>query len=337
MTTDRWMEDREECVGEATSRGSTPKMAAGSQAVWPSQRYGIERTVIRIAEALLGQLVEPTPERVAELLETKRADLERSFSEESRTALEQFLLSVQIARAKQLFLDPRRPLAEVVYASGFISMAAFASSFRKLVGVSPGRWRRQFRPATGEARCRPACGDREPPPPLERQDLRNLLGRLSGRREGLCRSVRCDRRSWRAARAAVLVDLLTLVSDTSDWNDRWERVFLRMLISERTPSVSELGGQDFSARTFLRAWGARITITPGQFMQLLRLRLVELSVARGATVVSAARRHGFASATYYYACRRRVAGLAKNITAERGTKRDGGKSSLPKICRLWLD
>lgn len=54
-----------------------------------------------------------------------------------------YVLERRVERARELLLaDPRLPLAEVAYALGFPSQAHFTTVFRRLVGATPGAYRK---------------------------------------------------------------------------------------------------------------------------------------------------------------------------------------------------
>lgn len=55
-----------------------------------------------------------------------------------------YVLQRRIETAKQLLQDPQRTIRNVAFAVGFKSEAHFVNVFRRLVGDSPGRWRRSM-------------------------------------------------------------------------------------------------------------------------------------------------------------------------------------------------
>ena len=56
-----------------------------------------------------------------------------------------YVLQRRVEAAKQLLLDPQHTIRHVAVAVGFKSEAHFVNVFRRLVGDSPGRWRRSAR------------------------------------------------------------------------------------------------------------------------------------------------------------------------------------------------
>ena len=55
-----------------------------------------------------------------------------------------YLLQRRVGRAKKLVSAGRLSLAEISYALGFPSQAHFTTTFRKLVGTTPGAYRNGF-------------------------------------------------------------------------------------------------------------------------------------------------------------------------------------------------
>ncbi|MET7480507.1 AraC family transcriptional regulator [Streptomyces sp. NPDC005648] len=76
----------------------------------------------------------------AELLHAHPAHLVRAFSTAYGIAPHQYLTSRRVDRARRLLLDGRAP-GEVASATGFFDQSHLTRHFRKLVGVTPGRYR----------------------------------------------------------------------------------------------------------------------------------------------------------------------------------------------------
>ena len=62
----------------------------------------------------------------------------KAYGETPRT----YLTRRRIERAKDLLRSTREPLVQVALRSGFGDQPGFTRTFRRVVGVSPGRWRR---------------------------------------------------------------------------------------------------------------------------------------------------------------------------------------------------
>ena len=71
----------------------------------------------------------------------------RAFKQSTGLPPHQYLLVQRIEAAKRLLLDDLASLAEVAQTCGFADQSHFTATFRKVVGVPPGTWRRD-RPAT---------------------------------------------------------------------------------------------------------------------------------------------------------------------------------------------
>ncbi|GAB3182894.1 hypothetical protein GCM10027162_39490 [Streptomyces incanus] len=72
------------------------------------------------------------------------APLVRAFSGAYGIASHRYLMSRRVGRARRLLLDGRAP-SEVAVATGFYDQTHLTRPFRKLVGVTPGRYRAEGR------------------------------------------------------------------------------------------------------------------------------------------------------------------------------------------------
>ncbi|MDN3028732.1 AraC family transcriptional regulator [Streptomyces sp. S.PB5] len=94
----------------------------------------------RLRELLDERVVEGVSlEEAAALLHAHPAHLVRAFSTAYGIAPHQYLNSRRVDRARRLLLDGRRP-GEVAVAAGFFDQSHLTRHFRKLVGVTPGRF-----------------------------------------------------------------------------------------------------------------------------------------------------------------------------------------------------
>ncbi|MFG2128982.1 AraC family transcriptional regulator [Streptomyces sp. NPDC048751] len=80
-------------------------------------------------------------ERAADVVQAHPAHLVRAFSGAYGIAPHQYLTARRVDLARRLLLDGRSP-AEVAAAAGFYDQAHLTRHFRKLVGVTPGRYGR---------------------------------------------------------------------------------------------------------------------------------------------------------------------------------------------------
>lgn len=80
--------------------------------------------------------------------------LSRIFKAEFRTSLNAYLNQVRIGKSKALLLTETIPLSEIPYLVGYEDQSYFSKVFKKLTGVSPGRFR--------ETRGQSISGGQEP-------------------------------------------------------------------------------------------------------------------------------------------------------------------------------
>ncbi len=66
----------------------------------------------------------------------------RSFKATFGMAPHRWLIGRRIERAKELLRQTTTPIADIAIQSGFGDQAAFTRTFRQVMGISPGRWRR---------------------------------------------------------------------------------------------------------------------------------------------------------------------------------------------------
>jgi AraC-like DNA-binding protein len=68
----------------------------------------------------------------------------RAFKNETGLSPHQFLIDRRILRVKQMLMESNLPLAAIAYAVGFSSQAHMTTVFQKLLGTTPGEYRRQL-------------------------------------------------------------------------------------------------------------------------------------------------------------------------------------------------
>jgi AraC-like DNA-binding protein len=121
------------------------------------QRYGATRstrTIIpgglaawqrRRATELLRENLDGTVRLadVARACELSVTHFARSFKASFGVSCHQWLTGRRVERAKELLAATDTPLVDVSSQSGFGDQAAFTRTFHRLVGLSPGRWRRE--------------------------------------------------------------------------------------------------------------------------------------------------------------------------------------------------
>jgi AraC family transcriptional regulator len=67
----------------------------------------------------------------------------RSFRQSFGTSAHRYLILQRVEKAKELLSQTVRPLSQVALITGFADQAAFSRTFKAVVGVPPGQWRRE--------------------------------------------------------------------------------------------------------------------------------------------------------------------------------------------------
>jgi AraC family transcriptional regulator len=70
----------------------------------------------------------------------------RSFKASFGVSAHRWLVQHRIERAQELLIETHEPLADIADQAGFADQAAFTRTFHQIVGMSPGRWRRDHQP-----------------------------------------------------------------------------------------------------------------------------------------------------------------------------------------------
>jgi transcriptional regulator GlxA family with amidase domain len=82
---------------------------------------------------------------LANQLRVSPAHLSRLYRQQTGSTLKEAFLHVRIRHAAQLLYGSQLPIAEVALMSGFSSGNYFAKVFGRVIGTSPGRFRREAR------------------------------------------------------------------------------------------------------------------------------------------------------------------------------------------------
>ena len=69
----------------------------------------------------------------------------RSFKASFGVSAHRWLVQRRIERSQALLIETRASLAEIADQAGFADQAAFTRTFHQIVGISPGRWRRDYK------------------------------------------------------------------------------------------------------------------------------------------------------------------------------------------------
>jgi len=68
----------------------------------------------------------------------------RSFKASFGVSAHRWLVQRRIERAQELLIETHESLADIADQAGFADQASFTRTFHQIVGVSPGRWRRDY-------------------------------------------------------------------------------------------------------------------------------------------------------------------------------------------------
>lgn len=86
----------------------------------------------------------PSVTRLAEECGLSPRHFSRAFTQSTGLPPRRWLLERRVEMAKQLLLQPARPLADIALDCGFPSQSHFTRIFSARVGCSPGTWRRKY-------------------------------------------------------------------------------------------------------------------------------------------------------------------------------------------------
>ncbi|NUS75593.1 MAG: AraC family transcriptional regulator [Streptomyces sp.] len=134
--------DELEAAGRLTFIGERLTAHLRPRLVTDVRRHADPGLARRLRELLDARIVEGVSlDEAAALLHAHPAHLVRAFSTAYGIAPHQYLNSRRVDRARRLLLEGRRP-GEVAAATGFFDQSHLTRHFRKLVGVTPGRYAR---------------------------------------------------------------------------------------------------------------------------------------------------------------------------------------------------
>jgi AraC family transcriptional regulator len=108
----------------------------GGLAPWQAKRL---KTYI---DDKLGSSIRATD--LAGVVQLSRSHFYRAFRETFGKSPLRFIMQRRICRAQELMLASRLPLSQVALECGMSDHAHFCRTFRKIIGVTPNAWRREF-------------------------------------------------------------------------------------------------------------------------------------------------------------------------------------------------
>lgn len=122
----------------------------------PVQRYvkgGLTSWRLRVSLQMMEGNARRMPHlsEIAKTVNLHEASFCRAFRQSTGVTPHRYLLSNRVDRAKELMKDPNRSLTEIALDCGFSSSSQFSVAFKRIVGESPGRFRRSLGPARTKA------------------------------------------------------------------------------------------------------------------------------------------------------------------------------------------
>jgi AraC-like DNA-binding protein/mannose-6-phosphate isomerase-like protein (cupin superfamily) len=104
---------------------------------------------IRLVEKILGYMLEHyrepfQTEDLCRQFHLSRSYLHRIFKLQTGVSINEFLTAYRVNNAKELLTHSELPLTEVAASVGFQDLSHFFHTFKKLTGVTPGRFRSSF-------------------------------------------------------------------------------------------------------------------------------------------------------------------------------------------------
>ncbi|SEG63418.1 Helix-turn-helix domain-containing protein [Bryocella elongata] len=108
-----------------------------------------KRTISEALDDPLGQSL--SMDGLAERCGLSVAHFGRAFRQSFGCSFHKYLLETRVARAQQLLVASSASLTEIAVAIGYADQQTFTESFRRVVGLPPGRYRRRFRLQVPEA------------------------------------------------------------------------------------------------------------------------------------------------------------------------------------------
>lgn len=91
-----------------------------------------------------------TLEELARSASLSRFHFARKFRVSTGSSPMVFLLHARIERAKRMLAERRRAIVETALALGFCDQSHFTRSFKRLTGLTPREFSRQYAPVTGD-------------------------------------------------------------------------------------------------------------------------------------------------------------------------------------------
>jgi AraC family transcriptional regulator len=113
-----------------------PTVSVGGLGPWQKRR-----ATELLSESLSGRI---RLSQVAQECGLSISHFARSFKASFGVSTHRWLVQRRIERSQDLLIHTRESLSDIAEQAGFADQAAFTRTFHQIVGVSPGRWRRDY-------------------------------------------------------------------------------------------------------------------------------------------------------------------------------------------------
>ena len=135
-----------ESLGKATAAYVASRFSANPP-ILPARRRGLDRErLTRVVEYMDAHLANDLSlEELAGIACLSSYHFGRMFKVSTGQSVHQFVLRGRIERSKALLAQEETSLAQVAAAVGFCGQSQFTTTFRRLMGLPPGAWQREFR------------------------------------------------------------------------------------------------------------------------------------------------------------------------------------------------
>lgn len=100
--------------------------------------FAISKAISYIRQNYAGKI---TLEGTAKLVYLSRSYFSKLFADETGTTFSNFVIQTRIDKSKQLLINSSIALADVACLVGFVDQSYYTKCFRKMVGISPGKYR----------------------------------------------------------------------------------------------------------------------------------------------------------------------------------------------------
>jgi transcriptional regulator GlxA family with amidase domain len=80
---------------------------------------------------------------IAKACKLSTSHFTRAFKASTGVPPHRWLLEMRVESARQLLVQSKTPLAEIAYRCGFADQSHMSRIFGRIMGISPGAWRRE--------------------------------------------------------------------------------------------------------------------------------------------------------------------------------------------------